>query len=120
MLGELASVVCCDGQGILFERFKEFDDGHGDIVGILAVCELFHEQESGFALSDGEDEVLAVLYEVHLEVLELLPALHVVQPLVYRHPARDVPHAGPHASFSVLEPVPAVPVELSRRSSCRP
>ena len=75
MLGELAVVVDGDKQGIPFERFEEPDDGLGDAVGILAVHEPFHEQESRYALDDGKDEVLTVLYEIHLEVSELLPAM---------------------------------------------
>jgi len=108
---ELASVVCCDGQDMPLERLEEPDDGLGDTVGVLAVCESFHEQESCLALGDCQYEVLAVLYEIHLEVPELFSVLHTVRPLVYGHPVGDVSHASPHASLAVLEPVPAVLVE---------
>ena len=112
---ELAAVVGGDGQDVLLEGLEGPDDGLGDAGGVLSVGEPLHEQESRLALGDGEDEVLAVLYEVHLEVTELLPALHAVRPLVNGHPVGDEPDPGPHVALPVLEPVPAVLVE---RSAC--
>ena len=94
MSGELASVVCCDGQDMPLERLEE-PDGLGDTIGILAVREPFYEQESRFALGDGEAEVLAVLYEIHLEAPELLPALYAFRLLVYGYSVGDMPHAVP-------------------------
>jgi len=110
---ELAAVVCGDGQDMPLERLEEPDDGLGDNISVLSVREAFHEQEARLALGNGKDEVLAVLYEIHLKVPELFPVLYSFRPLVYGHPVGDVPRASPHIPLTVLEPVPTVLVDCS-------
>lgn len=108
---ELSAVVGGYGQDVPLERLEQPDDSLCHVIRVLAVGQPLHEQEPRHALGDGHDEVLAVLYEIHLEVPKLLPAFHAFGPLVYGHPVGDVPHARPDASLAVLQPVAAVPVE---------
>ena len=108
MLSELTTVIGRNGLEKPFVRFEEFDGGFGYVIGILAVEESHHEQESGHTLRNCQDEILAVLDEIHLEMAELLAFLDHGRPLVDRDPVGYVGDTSPHIPLPMLEPVPAV------------
>ena len=111
MFGEFASVVGCDGLHVLLVGFEQPDGCPCYIVRVLSMRQPLHEQEAGLAFDDGENEILAVLYEIHLKVPELFSFLHVFRPFMDGDPVGDVPDTCAGRPFAVPEAVPAVLVQ---------
>lgn len=105
VLGKLTSVVSGNGLEVFLVWFEESYSGIGDTIGILAVGELFHEQESGHTLRDGQNEVFSVLDEVHLEMAKLPVLLHLNGTLVDGDP---VGYVGDHCCRSIFSRMKAL------------
>ena len=112
VVGELGSVVCCDGADVPFKGFEELYDKLCYGLCVLASGRLGHEEFLGGALDQGDDGALAVLaYDgVHLPVAEAGLGVDRGRPFIDAYAVSDG-DASTHRPPSVLEVVRQIGVQ---------